>query len=272
MNESVQERPTEAMQKPAPSDPSNHLRTLGESPKVSAQLLEEIRVKEVAQAIVFLRPSTGLAAVSSFESQASEIEREFVVDDRSWFAALAKSATPALAGPGYSALSLSASTRAGRKRGLRRHAPAPEKREVGPVRFPELGAILGDLHSKGLEALSRNANVQYVASSLPLSLIRPINVAAAAPATQTTWGITAIDVDRLWAENYDGSGIRVGHVDTGVDGTHPVLKDAVKGFLLTDDVGFPVAGAPIRDTGVHGTHTAGTIAGRPVAGRSGACQ
>lgn len=54
----------------------------------------------------------------------------------------------------------------------------------------------------------------------------------------------------------------VGHLDTGVDGTHPSLRSAIAAFAEFDLAGDQVPNAPARDSGEHGTHTAGTIAGR----------
>jgi subtilisin len=61
----------------------------------------------------------------------------------------------------------------------------------------------------------------------------------------------------------------VGHCDTGVDGSHAALRDAIASFAVFDDFGRQVKKPPkpAEDTDEHGTHTAGTIAGRPVGGR-----
>ena len=94
-----------------------------------------------------------------------------------------------------------------------------------------------------------------------LSLIQPKRRAPAhAPAT-LTWGLRAMKVERLWKEGATGKGVRVGHLDTGVDGTHPALRGAVERFAEFDDLGGLVRPTPRPyDTEDHGTHTAGTIA------------
>jgi subtilisin len=226
------------------------------SAKVSPHLLEVLRVKEVAQAMVLLNPSAGLAAAESFEQQAVEIEQHLVFDNRGWSASIADAA-------GLSPVSASLSVSSHAKPRGKKTAPRPKA-----MRFSALGVVLGDVHSQGVAALRQDPRVRYVGSSLGFSLIAPTRVGAATRLLDTTWGVAAMEVNRLWAQKIDGTGVRVGHIDTGVDASHPALRSAVQGFLLTDYSGFPVPNAPKADTGTHGTHTAGTIAGRPVAGKS----
>lgn len=95
------------------------------------------------------------------------------------------------------------------------------------------------------------------------------------------WGIEWIDAPEAWALGYTGSGIIVGHIDTGVWVTHPDLvnnlwtnpgeiagngiDDDNNGYI--DDIhGYDVGdddGNPNDDSagGGHGTHTAGTVCG-----------
>jgi subtilisin len=143
-----------------------------------------------------------------------------------------------------------------------------------PVRYyPNLGLMFGTVDQTGLNALRANKQVEHVVSAPPLRLIAPVRVRpvadSAAAAAVRTWGIKRLKVDQLHGQGVTGEGVVVGHLDTGADGTHPALKGAFHAFAEFDDMGFQVTPSPSpHDTAEHGTHTAGTIAGRDAGGRS----
>jgi subtilisin len=217
---------------------------------MSPNLASELEQRGVAQALVILSqeaaavPAAGLALA---DSPIADLYSHFIKDPHSPSAAL-MTAAAALETAMPSAVTFD-------------QAPAVRH-------FPRLGILLGDVRADGAVALANDQRVRYVASSVSLRLIRPPQPTAAAKLTQTlTWGLQKLQVDALWNARLTGAGVRVGHLDTGVDGDHPALQGAIAGFMLTDANGFEVSGAPVHDSGTHGTHTAGTIAGRPVNGR-----
>jgi subtilisin len=212
---------------------------------MSQLITQELRARGTAQVIVELeRPVAAQAAEAAARGSAATaaaavagIERHFTVSKLSQDSALAS---------------------------------ATGRPEPPPVRYyPNLGLALGTVTRQGLAGLRADARVARVAGAPPLSLIRPVRMTAAPPLPETTWGVDALGVPRLWGEGLTGDGVLVGHLDTGVDGQHPALQGAVVSFAEFDPLGFEVEPAPQpHDTDGHGTHTAATIAGRPVAGQA----
>ncbi|UVO52814.1 S8 family serine peptidase [Sphingomonas sp. SUN039] len=147
--------------------------------------------------------------------------------------------------------------------------PAPRARAARY--FPNLGVMIGTVDAKGLQALAQSSTkVATVAAISDAELIRPQMSAALAsdPPTGISWGIRALKADKLWDQGLTGDGVLVGHIDTGVDASHPALDGAVDAFAEFDRLGEQVVGATARDSGRHGTHTAGLIAGRTHSGSS----
>jgi subtilisin len=131
--------------------------------------------------------------------------------------------------------------------------------------YENLGIMLGTVDRNGLHELRGHGSVRKVVSAVPISLIRPTQEAAAAPLAEgPTWALKRLGIPELWDRGYAGLGVLVGHLDTGVDASHPALEGAIRAYAEFDDLGNPVTGAEPRDSDRHGTHTAGTIAARPV--------
>ena len=134
--------------------------------------------------------------------------------------------------------------------------------------YPNLGVALGTVDRVGLAALRASPAVASVQGAPKFSLIAPERVQDTKLTVQETWGLRTLKAPQLWAKGLTGQGILVGHLDTGVDANHPALKGAVEAFAEFDPLGFEVSPTPAaHDSGEHGTHTAATIAGRPVRGR-----
>ncbi|QCS41674.1 S8 family serine peptidase [Natrinema versiforme] len=109
-----------------------------------------------------------------------------------------------------------------------------------------------------------NATTMATASSL------------AAGERRTTTGLAQLNASPVWdAYDTQGEGVRVAVLDTGIDVGHPDLE------LATDDPSDPtypggwaefnatsqrVTGSTPHDTGTHGTHVSGTVAGGATTG------
>jgi subtilisin family serine protease len=130
------------------------------------------------------------------------------------------------------------------------------------------GAVAVQGTPQEIEELARHEDVVRVEAnptfSVPEILQTPLEDT---PETVdgSTWGIAKIAAPEVWGGFGRGSGVLVGHLDTGVDDTHPALVGKVAAFQEFDGLGNPVA-SPTHDSGQHGTHTAGTILGRSYRG------
>jgi subtilisin len=138
--------------------------------------------------------------------------------------------------------------------------------------YPHLGLAIGYVNRQGATALAGDNRVDTVVAASEMTLIRPVSLAAAPSSTAPTWGIERLRAPALWAAGFTGKGVLVGHLDTGIDATHPALMSALDEFAEFDMAGDRVPGAKPWDsdkrTPNHGTHTAGTIAGRPTRQRT----
>jgi subtilisin len=134
--------------------------------------------------------------------------------------------------------------------------------------YPNLGVMLGTVDKRGLKALRKKKKEVATVLAVPdFSLIQPHEVSAlAGPPTGISWGVKRLGVPKLWDKGLTGNGILIGHLDTGVDKTHPALSTAVDVFAEFDLIGEEIPNALPRDTHHHGTHTAGLLSGRPHAG------
>ena len=106
---------------------------------------------------------------------------------------------------------------------------------------------------------SRDPNNLAVAPSMPMKLIEPVDVmdGRVAEPSANTWGVQAVGAHE---SPFDGSGITVACLDTGIDPDHPAftgMNIVKENFTQGRD----------NDTHGHGTHCAGTIFGQDVNGR-----
>src|SRR5215471_17320912 len=130
--------------------------------------------------------------------------------------------------------------------------------DAGPsmLYLENLGVVVGEVNQDGWKRLQTSAALDDVVGAPAL---RPVtgmgSDADLTTAPQMSWGLEKIGAPALWAKGLSGKGVLVAHLDTGVDGTHPALKDAIQQFAEINATGQIVAGAPIADSEQHGTHT-----------------
>jgi subtilisin family serine protease len=92
--------------------------------------------------------------------------------------------------------------------------------------------------------------------------------AAVVENSASSWGITMTGALAVWgAYGARGKGVTVGVLDTGVDPSHPDLRDKVVKWAEFDGQGQQLANSVPHDSGSHGTHVCGTIAGGNASGQ-----
>jgi subtilisin len=137
-------------------------------------------------------------------------------------------------------------------------------RRAGVHYYPNLGILYGAADQDGLAALAQDENVGEIIAAPAFTLIAPEESAAleGAPVGRS-WAIGRMKIDALWDQGLFGDGVLIGHLDTGVDASHPALAGKIDAFAYFDDLGRNVLTPPPaqRDTGRHGTHTAGILVG-----------
>lgn len=132
----------------------------------------------------------------------------------------------------------------------------PGYREAAEASRPVVRLEQIDLTKRERNDLRRDPNTRAIALPMPMKLIAPVRSgrARAAAAGTGSWGIGAV---RASESAYDGTGVTVAVLDTGIDENHPA-------FAGTDLVRQNFTTEADTDLHGHGTHCAGTIFGRDV--------
>ena len=124
-----------------------------------------------------------------------------------------------------------------------------------------------------VRALSQRDEVWYIEHARPEGgLIEPVDSRPATPDERSranAWGVDQINAPDAWALGYEGEGVIVGVIDTGVDYYHSDLgnnmwHDTPAGEHYGYDF-YDNDSDPMDDYG-HGTHCAGSVAGDGSAG------
>jgi subtilisin family serine protease len=143
--------------------------------------------------------------------------------------------------------------------GMKGAIPRAGAKSIGKAATPEVE--VGDLKLGAASKLAQKQSVLAVALVIPMKLVAPVKRTTASPAAEgggesVTWGLKAVGADK---SAFNGEGIVVGVLDTGIDPLHPAFSGVElvrKNFTEESD----------NDEDGHGTHCAGTIFGRDVNG------
>ena len=92
---------------------------------------------------------------------------------------------------------------------------------------------------------------------------RAVALSASAAAAGEPWHLAKIGAPQAWAAGFKGQGIKIGHLDSGIDPSHPQLNGKLAAFAEFNAEGDRVNSQP-HDSTDHGTHTAGLLVGDTV--------
>jgi len=140
-------------------------------------------------------------------------------------------------------------------RGPARRSGGPRAR--GAEDMHQLAIETVEADDKQVAELVEDPGVDNLAPSIPTRLIQPFGEAQTAATKGTAWGVLAVQATP--AGDWTGEGVKVAVLDTGIASAH----EAFKGVKLVEQ-DFTSEGN--GDQNGHGTHCAGTIFGRDVAG------
>lgn len=113
------------------------------------------------------------------------------------------------------------------------------------------------------QALALLPVVDQVFENFPVRVPKAVALSQSAAPASTPWHLDKIGAPELWAAGFKGQGVRIGHLDTGVDPKSPELAGKILAFAEFDADGKRVNSQP-HDSAQHGTHTAGLLVGSKV--------
>ena len=142
------------------------------------------------------------------------------------------------------------------------------------MKYSLIPAVVTKLTEKDITALEKSDKVKAVEKNQKFSIAasegkpskpgKPPKDPPTQPTQSLPWGVDRIDAEYLWGEGitnkYNGDGITVAVIDTGIDEDHPDLDaNIIGGYNFVKAKGVVDNTAWDDDNG-HGTHVAGTIA------------
>ncbi len=141
----------------------------------------------------------------------------------------------------------------------------PEFEPIGEGILPVYKTII---KKDGLNFLEESPHISAIIPNVKLKTFKPVQSSFAGLSghekkVKLTWGLEYLRVKDFWDRKIKGTGIKIGVLDTGVDGNHEALKGKVKDFVLIDNIGNikKFENNETYDSDRHGTHVCGTIAG-----------
>jgi len=147
----------------------------------------------------------------------------------------------------------------------RKALPGKQEAAFEPIGKSALPMATVEVTQKILPELAQQPDVVAILPNQKIHLICPMEVDYEDLSKQEnkngiTWGLKQLEIPDLWKRT-KGKDINVAVLDTGVYAEHPALAGRVKDFIVVDPLGRRIKTQPAFDSGTHGTHVCGTIAG-----------
>lgn len=142
-----------------------------------------------------------------------------------------------------------------RSRALRATGFQPRSEAAASVADADLKVDTQEASARDVRDFGRDPSVKAFAPVMQVKLHKPLAASpgSGALSTGSTWGVQAVGADDT---PFDGSGITVAVLDTGIEAGH----QAFAGLQVVEN---DFTGTGNGDGHGHGTHCAGTICGRP---------
>lgn len=126
-----------------------------------------------------------------------------------------------------------------------------------------------DAYLETLEILANHQKVKAIIPNQEIYTLSPDSISRAFETIEEksggySWGLEYLQIEEFWklAQNR-GEGVKVGVIDTGVDGDHPALQGKIADFAVISHYGkrIPLLLDQTFDSDRHGTHVCGIIVG-----------